>query len=130
LPYPDEFLAVPPITWDIFATNWWQVLKARQFETGYITVPKVEEEDDLPEELEEGITFVHRSDRVLGLLEKINVLRKRPLYEERLFSDETLRILDDIMTGHAHILFEYYVCERYDPWRSLYNRNYMRDQSV
>jgi len=129
LPYPDQVLAVPPITRDIFVTNWWQVLKAKQFETGYVTVPQVEGEDDVPEELEEGLTFVHRSDRVLGILEKINVLRKRPLYEERLLSDETLQILDEVMIGRSHVLFEYYVCERYDPWRSVYNRNYMKMQS-
>jgi len=127
-PYPDEVLVVPPITKEVFETNWWQVLKSKAVETGYVRVPVVAEEDEVPAELIEGESFISRGDRLLGVLEKLGVLVKRPLIEDRLLSDETLEILSDMMTGRVRAVFEYHVCKTYEPWRSIYTRNYMKAQ--
>jgi len=93
------------------------------------TSPAKSQEEDNDLHPGRNSSFRRRGDRLLGLLEKLGILRKRPLVEDRLMCEETERILDDMVTGRVRPLFEYFVCKSYEPWHSVYVRNYMKAQN-
>jgi len=125
LAYPHRSLCIPQLSERSIKEGWWSVLVETRDETGYIRVPAVELADDLPGELSEGTSFRYRSDPVLSLLEKMHIVRKTPLYEERLLSDETLEILHGVMTSKIRPVYLYECLQSYAPWTSY--KMYRRD---
>jgi hypothetical protein len=116
---------VPPITEEVLKKGWRQVLRENMPELeGTIRIPRFDESDQIPRRLEEGHIFVFRSDRVLSLLDKVGVVQKRLLVEERLVSEETLERYFDYIDGNLQSLYEYQVLSDYSPWSSYVDLMY------
>jgi hypothetical protein len=121
-PYPDEFLAIPPLTVDSVTRGWWQVLKERSWEGTIVNLPRVEESDELPGMLFEGLSFVYRSDRILDVLVKIGKVEKIALFEDRLCDPDVLLELETHIFWKRSALYRYNVleeCPQWETYRSL-----------
>lgn len=118
-PHGDDVVVIPPITPDVLEKGWRQVLQENQdVLEGTIRIPRFEAEDQIPRELTEGSIFVFRSDRVLSLLDKVGVVTKRMLIEERLVTAETIERYFDYIDGNLKPLYEYQVLRDYSPWHT------------
>jgi len=123
-PFPDEVLCVPKLSEETIRRGWWQVLKDEADRSGVIRLPATEARDDLPEVLVEGHTFRHEGNPVLSVLRNIGVVRSEVLYEDRLITEETLELLDSILLGQRHRLYQFTVLEDYPAWTSYYQLVY------
>jgi len=65
-----------------------------------------------------GVSFIHRAEKVANVLVKIGEVRCEGLFEDRMITDETLAILDDILLGKRTRLYRYTVTEGCDQWHS------------
>jgi len=115
-PYPDELLAIAPLTVRSVKEGWWQVLRERSWEGTIIRLPKLEEYDDLPGMLTEGLSFVYRSDRVLDVLVKIGRVEKVALFEDRLCDSGVLDDLESFIFWRRSALYRYNVLEECPQW--------------
>jgi len=117
-PYPHETLCVPELSEESIRNGWFKTLKSRDIEGGMIQVPLVIGEDNLPEELYIGQQFVHSSDPVLNCISKLGIVEKEPLYEDRLITEETLEILENVVFHRVRVLYLYTVLTEYPQWTS------------
>jgi len=117
--YPMEFLCVPPLSEESIREGWWTILKRDADRSGLLSLPVVEAPDQIPDVLDIGVTFVAKADKGLTLLQKIGVVRMEALYEDRLISDESLDILDNVMSGKIPRLYRYVGLVDYPPWTTF-----------
>jgi len=94
-------------------------------ETGIINVPRVEDVDELPDELLSRISFVYGPNPVLACLEKIGIVEKKKLYEDRLVTEETLEILESLFLGRRRALYQYVVLCDYPQWTTYLRSDLM-----
>lgn len=118
-PHGDDVVVVPPIREDVLTRGWRDVLRENTtILEGTIRIPRFEMSDEIPRQLLEGMSFVFRSDRILSLLDKVGVVTKRLLVEDRLVSEETLDTYFAFLDGSLKPLYEYQVVSDYSPWSS------------
>jgi len=116
--YPMELLCVPRLSVESIREGWWTVLRRDVNMTGIINLPVVVGEDELPMAFTRGVSFIHRAEKVVNVLVKIGKVRCEGLFEDRMITDETLAILDDILLGKRTRLYRYTVVEDCDQWYS------------
>jgi len=119
-PPGDPFHVVPPLKEEVLKEGWWNVLKQNTDHSGLIQLPRLDGADDLPSVLEEGCIFHYRGNKVLALLEKIGVVSKQVVYQERMITEETLELLDMYLQGSIRPVYTYQVLESYEPWSSYF----------
>lgn len=116
---PDTTLCTPPLIEESIRNGWWTTLKERGVaETGVVTVPVMEMTSALPDRLTVGVEFRYKGDRVLALIEKLGYVRKEVEVEDRLLTEETLRILEDLAFRKRVPVYKYVVLEEYRPWET------------
>jgi hypothetical protein len=120
--YPDKFLATPVISMESIKEGWWRTLSERCWsETGYLHLPVTHRAMDNPAKMTQGLEFYSHGNRLLGVLEKIGVVRKTMLMEDRLVSEESLDRMYAVITGEVHGVYRFEVLRDYEPWESVYH---------
>jgi hypothetical protein len=120
--YPDSLLATPVLVEESIRNGWWCTLQERaRSDTGFIRIPITEGDEGVPDTMTMGMTFVTRQSRVLGLLEKIEVVVKERLFEDRMICDESMELFRRYMVGDIRGLCMYHVMRDYSAWGSYVN---------
>jgi hypothetical protein len=121
--FPDRYLATPVICEQSIRVGWWHTLTENlQSDTGYLTVPRIDVPTELPSEMRQGRSFPSKGGKVLGVLEKIGVVRKELLLEDQLVCDDVLERMERFMSGHLSATYEYHVLSDFEPWSQYYDR--------